>query len=323
MQLIKELCTTIKKETGNKDHVYFSTIFIYWTDFEFKETKIKTLLRIKNDSSLQECIYIDTNNKVVYKGWKNFINNNKLPKCWLCLPQNGEYSTGSIGLNIVFEKSHSCSITSQIYDLASNMALPAGTSGTIVMAGSYLTYPILGAFIGGAITLCSVLYNMALPKNMNDVIHVETVLVSRFIKVTAYEFALKMKDFLSWHEEASSHSNNITKKSSLGDIIYFANNLSQKTLRLFMDVTELLKNDRDLFNQRLRSALLYYFHIFVEDDSVLNTVTDHLTELLNEQLMRSPQTDRKTIFPLQACNTMESIVEKLTIRGFGKVSLEE
>nr|CAD7433091.1 unnamed protein product [Timema monikensis] len=94
--------------------------------------------------------FVDWNGRV-YKSWKDFHKNNKLAKCRMCYPTNGEYTDDDFGrVNVEYGKSPASNVTKQLLTVMSLTTSVAASSISIAAIFTPVGAPLLiAAGVGG------------------------------------------------------------------------------------------------------------------------------------------------------------------------------
>jgi len=69
--------------------------------------RIFTEIKHDTEDSEEDYIYVDGNQRV-YKSWLDYLEHNKLPRCFMCYPHKGVYTTTNSKVNIDFGESPAC-----------------------------------------------------------------------------------------------------------------------------------------------------------------------------------------------------------------------
>ncbi|KAM7248936.1 hypothetical protein ACFE04_008358 [Oxalis oulophora] len=86
----------------------------------------------------------------IYRGFKDFLQNNKLPKCDMCFPTNGVYTARDGWVRIQFQKSPSCSITFKVLDIVSFV----GKAASLGLMAVSVFFPVVGSvLVAGGVVL--------------------------------------------------------------------------------------------------------------------------------------------------------------------------
>ena len=110
LKAIRKTSKVIFKQTEKED-VTLSFLFVCIKIHE--EHLVCPLFRIFTDikhdteDSEEDCIYVDGNQRV-YKGWLDYLKHNKLPRCFMCYPHKGVYTTTNSKVNVDFGESPAC-----------------------------------------------------------------------------------------------------------------------------------------------------------------------------------------------------------------------
>ena len=116
LKVIRKTSKAIFKQT-QKEEVSLSFLFVC---IKIREQHlVSPIFRIftetKHDSedSEENYIYVDGNQRV-YKSWLDYLKNNKLPRCYMCYPHKGVYTTTNSKVNIDFGESPACNSTESV-----------------------------------------------------------------------------------------------------------------------------------------------------------------------------------------------------------------
>lgn len=118
LKIVRKTCNVILKQTGLTE-VFVSFLFVC---IKIPGGKLVTpLFRVaaenRNDigESEETAFYVDGNRRV-YKGWIDYKKNNKLPKCFMCYPRNGIYTSTYSKVDVEFGKSPACNLSGKVLD---------------------------------------------------------------------------------------------------------------------------------------------------------------------------------------------------------------
>jgi len=116
IKAIRKTSKVILKQT-EKEEVSLSFLFVC---IKFrKEHMVSPIFRIftgmkhEKEDSEEVDIYVDGNQRV-YKGWLDYLKHNKLPRCFMCYPHKGVYTTTNSKVNIDFGESPACKSADRI-----------------------------------------------------------------------------------------------------------------------------------------------------------------------------------------------------------------
>ena len=116
LKAIRKTSKVIFKQT-EKEEVSLSFLFVCIKISE--EHLVCPLFRIfteiKHDTedSEEDYIYVDGIQRM-YKGWLDYLKHNKLPRCFMCYPHKGVYTTTNSKVNVDFGESPACKSSDRI-----------------------------------------------------------------------------------------------------------------------------------------------------------------------------------------------------------------
>lgn len=120
LKIVRKTCNVILKQTRYTE-VFVSFLFVC---IKIPGGKLVTpLFRVvaesirKNDidESEETAFYVDGSRRV-YKGWMDYMKNNKLPKCFMCYPHNGIYTATDSKVDVEFGESPACNLSGKVLD---------------------------------------------------------------------------------------------------------------------------------------------------------------------------------------------------------------
>lgn len=110
LKTIRKTSKIIFKQT-EKEEVSLSFLFvcIVFSKEHLVSPLFRIFTEIKHDmeDSEEVYIYVDGNQRV-YKGWLDYLKHNKLPRCFMCYPHKGVYTTTNSKVNVDFGESPAC-----------------------------------------------------------------------------------------------------------------------------------------------------------------------------------------------------------------------
>ncbi|RZF47564.1 hypothetical protein LSTR_LSTR009100 [Laodelphax striatellus] len=148
-KLISQITLLSRKFRPHTDTIYMEYTFIYLR-YKNNLTGIEVLFRIPEATSnvnSKKCAFVDSNGRT-YEDWADYLENNQLPKCDMCFPNDGTYSLAS-DFSIIFAKSAACKIGKIVMkglDVTSSVVGIATTGITLAA----LAVPIAGPIVVGA-----------------------------------------------------------------------------------------------------------------------------------------------------------------------------
>lgn len=149
---INLLCDKIKSlQPSNDGFYYFSCVYVVIRLRNKKEeVGVDVLFRIPQFANGEPCdnsyLFLDTKPRK-YDSWDLYLKKNKLPKCDMCYPTNGVYSTGRV-VDLTFAESNACNTRTTIFNVLdiSSTALLVGATGVSLAS---LAVPIAAPVIWG------------------------------------------------------------------------------------------------------------------------------------------------------------------------------
>lgn len=116
LKIVRKTCNVILKQTGCAE-VFVSFLFVC---IKIPGGKLVTpLFRVaaerRNyvDESEETAFYVDCSRRV-YKGWIDYMKNNKLPKCFMCYPHNGIYTATDSKVDVEFGESPAYNLSGKV-----------------------------------------------------------------------------------------------------------------------------------------------------------------------------------------------------------------
>ncbi|GFG29217.1 hypothetical protein Cfor_09737, partial [Coptotermes formosanus] len=156
LKAVRKTRKAIFKQT-EKEEVSVSFLFVCLKTR--KEHVVSTLFRIVAETEHyveepgEKYIYVDGNQRV-YKGWLDYLKHNKLPRCFMCYPHNGIYTTTDSKVNVDFGESPACKSPEKVLsvvDITTSLvaaALGITTIAVPVSAPLVITATVLGLASG-------------------------------------------------------------------------------------------------------------------------------------------------------------------------------
>jgi hypothetical protein len=112
LKMVRKACNVILKQTGGTEtSVYFLFICIKMHDRHLAVPVFRIAAETENEICEREAgdIYVDGDHRV-YRGWLDYLKNNKLPRCFMCYPHSGIYKATGSEVNVDFGESPACSL---------------------------------------------------------------------------------------------------------------------------------------------------------------------------------------------------------------------
>lgn len=135
-------------ELNGSGNVNFACVFICVLLKKSKEPFIFSLIRTKSTYG-DDVFFVERQPGRIYRGFNDFIKNNKLPKCDMCFPRNGFYTASDGGVRIQFQESASCALAFKVLDVVSFV----GKTASLGLMAVSVFFPIVGSVLvaGGVI----------------------------------------------------------------------------------------------------------------------------------------------------------------------------
>lgn len=141
-------------ELNGSGDVNLGYVFIFVLLKKSKEPYIFPLIRTKQHYGV-DVFFVERQPGRVYRGFDDFLKNNKLPKCDLCFPVNGYYTAHNGHVQIRFQESASCSLTFKVLDVVSFV----GKAASLGLVAVSVFFPVVtsalvvsGVILGGTTT---------------------------------------------------------------------------------------------------------------------------------------------------------------------------
>ena len=137
LKAVRKTFKAIFKRT-EKEEVSVSFLFVcIKTGEEHMVTplfKIATEIEHDMEKTEEDYIYVDGNQRV-YNGWSDYLKDNRLPKCLMCYPHKGVYTTTNSKVNVEFGESPACSSPDKVISaLDITTSLVAAAFGVTALA---------------------------------------------------------------------------------------------------------------------------------------------------------------------------------------------
>lgn len=137
LKAVRKTFKAIFKQT-EKEEVSVSFLFVcIKTSEEHMVTplfKIATEIERDMEETEQDYIYVDGNQRV-YNGWSDYLKDNRLPKCLMCYPHKGVYTTTNSKVNVEFGESPACNSPDKVISaLDITTSLVAAAFGVTALA---------------------------------------------------------------------------------------------------------------------------------------------------------------------------------------------
>jgi hypothetical protein len=118
LKAVRKTCSVILKQTGHTEvFVLFLFVCIKIPGGQLVSPLFRVAAEIKNDiGEYEENVFYVDGSRRVYKGWIDYIKNNKLPKCFMCYPQNGIYTATNSRVDVEFGESPACNLSGKVLD---------------------------------------------------------------------------------------------------------------------------------------------------------------------------------------------------------------
>lgn len=356
LETIMQLCEKIRvqiKKIGQNDatYIYFAVIYVSYVDLSFKHNKVEAVFRIgKNHHLSSNCsIFIDGNRRV-YKSWDHFKSTNKLGECWICAPKNGIYEGDEHEtVSVEFEKSHACSFGRQAFSIARNTVV-VGCLGLLAAATMVPLAPAV-AVASASLTAFEV-FSYLMDLYDHDQSFADKASIFAFLTAATAPFAFLTSfsvfspfgtagrfPYLSqfYHAYSSAPLATISSTTAVNQALAnlsspenlstIVRHMSVRPVYIFTELlpeTEKLQLD-PLTREKIRSILLFYFHIWVNENIDLGDLGEKITELLNSALnatRRRSEVNVEDLFSssvraltLTECRSVEEIVHCLARNG--------
>lgn len=135
-------------ELNGSGDVNFGCVFICVLLKNSKESYIFSLIRTKKTDE-DDVFFIERQPGRVYRGFNDFLRNNKLPRCNMCFPRDGFYTASGGWVQLQFQESASCSITFKVLDIVSFV----GKAASLGLMAVSVFFPVVGSVLvaGGVI----------------------------------------------------------------------------------------------------------------------------------------------------------------------------
>jgi hypothetical protein len=118
LKIARKICNVILKQSGRTEaYVLFLFICVKIPRGHLVAPLFRVTAEISNDfgEAEQDIWYVDGSRRV-YKGWVDYMKNNKLPKCFMCYPRNGIYRATDSKVDVEFGESPACSLSEKALD---------------------------------------------------------------------------------------------------------------------------------------------------------------------------------------------------------------
>jgi hypothetical protein len=118
LKAVRKICNVILKQTGRTEvFVSFLFVCIKIPGGQLVAPVFRVAAEIENDvgDAENDILYVDASRRV-YKGWIDYIKNNKLPKCFMCYPRNGIYTETDSKVEVKFGESPACKLSEKVLD---------------------------------------------------------------------------------------------------------------------------------------------------------------------------------------------------------------
>lgn len=337
MEIITKTCEIIKCQTNkfSSNKIYFASIKIECTGLDFKNEFVATVIKIGRNECPCKCIYIDDHQRV-YENWSDYLQSNKLPKCWMCIPRNGVYEGDDKNrVQVTFEKSNACSLmksATKTGDMVAQIsALGYGGITVAAWVGLVASTPILAttAVVGCGSAIYSGVRGIATILDRQK--HSQSVGFNNMESAKAYLniFAaplvvLPSANFLInayTAQNASFISRLFQSSSTVEEFLKLGQYLSSKSITLMVEFADIFsKWGKGVLPReaiiRIRATLLHYFHILVDVDTPLGQLGEQLIKILMSSaatsLLPKPVV---AVLSLLVCKTTKDVITSLNLRG--------
>lgn len=107
-QIYEKLRVKCKEMTLNEECM-IHVIYIYCIDLKFQDESTEVVFKI----FLPYHHFLVDQQGHEYQNWQEYTQKNKLPECWMCFPQDGDYNLTNknhmpSAVQVKFDKSHAC-----------------------------------------------------------------------------------------------------------------------------------------------------------------------------------------------------------------------
>lgn len=153
LKIVRKTCSTILKQTREAETpVLFLFICIKIHDGHLVAPVFRVPKQIKNggDETEEIDIYVDGSHRV-YRGWVDYLKNNKLPKCLMCYPHNGVYAATDSKVDVDFGESPACSLPVKIFNAVDMSASLMATVLGITALAAPVSAPVAAAAVAGGL----------------------------------------------------------------------------------------------------------------------------------------------------------------------------
>jgi hypothetical protein len=120
LKIVRKICDAILKQTGQAEtsmSFLFTCIKIHDSHLAIPVFRIAAETESDVGENGANYFYVDADQRV-YRGWEDYLKNNRLPRCFMCYPQNGIYTTTESKVDVDFGESPACSLSVRVLNAA-------------------------------------------------------------------------------------------------------------------------------------------------------------------------------------------------------------
>ncbi|KAJ4447086.1 hypothetical protein ANN_09075 [Periplaneta americana] len=148
LKIVRKLCSKILK-IGKNSNTSVSFLFICINVHEQHLVTSVFNIPTENSDAPDLDIYVD-NNRRIYRGWHDYLKNNKLPRCFMCYPRKGKYTATDKKVDVDFGESPAYSLPLQVFNALDITTSLVATALAITALALPVSMPVaIAAAVGG------------------------------------------------------------------------------------------------------------------------------------------------------------------------------